>query len=380
MWPHRSGPAGTGHTVPVPGLTWMTPALGELVSCESPSADAVATRGCIDVLSALTAEHLDARPELIEVAGHTHARFAWGQPRVLLIGHLDTVWPMGTLARWPFAVDGDVATGPGAFDMKAGVVQAIAALTTLDDLEGVCLLLTTDEEVGSPTSRELILDTARGCRAALVCEPAAGAAVKTARKGIAMYDLIATGRAAHAGLEPEKGANASVALAHAVVAAAALGAPALGTTVTPTTLHGGTTTNTVPASAQCSLDVRAADPSELPRVEAGLREALAAAEAAVPGVSMSLAGGINRPPLDATSSAELFSRASRLAVSLGMPALQGVAVGGGSDGNFTAGAGVATLDGLGAVGGGAHAEGEHVLLSQMEPRARLLAALVSDLR
>ena len=357
----------------------MLQALGELVSCESPSSDAEATRRCGELAAELVRTRLGAEPERIELGGRTHLRWTWGTPRVLLLGHLDTVWPTGTLARWPFSVDGDVVTGPGVFDMKAGVVQAVEALSLLPSLDGASLLLTVDEELGSPTSAHLVVDSARGCRAALVCEPSAAGALKTARKGIALYQLAITGRAAHAGLEPEKGVNAAVALAHAVLGLAALGDPALGTTVTPTLAGAGTTTNTVPAQAHVAVDVRAAVPSELPRVDAGLRRLLEAVAAAVPGAGTELTGGVNRPPLDASSSAELFALAQQVAVRLGMPALQGVSVGGGSDGNFTAGAGVPTLDGLGAVGDGAHAEGEHVLASELEPRARLLAGIVQEL-
>lgn len=349
------------------------------MSFESPSSDPVATRGCLEVFSRIATPHLTGAPELINVSGRTHLRWTWGSPKVLVLGHLDTVWPHGTLARWPFAVEGDIATGPGVFDMKAGVVQALAALSSLPALDGICLLLTTDEEIGSPTSRDLILDTADGCLAALVCEPSAAGALKTARKGISLYDVTIAGRAAHAGLEPEKGINAAVALAHFVASAATLGAPELGTTVTPTVVTAGTTTNTVPAAGRVALDVRAAVPSELGRVDADLRAAALAAASAVPGSVLEVTGGINRPPLDATSSVDLFAQACRIAAALGIPALQGMAVGGGSDGNFTAGAGVPTLDGLGAVGDGAHAEGEHVLVSAMEPRARLLAGLLEEL-
>jgi glutamate carboxypeptidase len=358
---------------------WLLPALGELVSCESPSTDAEATRRCGELAAELVRVRLGAEPERIELGGRTHLRWTWGTPRVLLLGHLDTVWPTGTLARWPFSVDGDVVTGPGVFDMKAGVVQAVAALSQLPSLEGISLLLTVDEELGSPTSADLVVESARGCRAALVCEPSAGGALKTARKGIGLYQLAITGRAAHAGLEPEKGVNAGVALAHAVLGIAGLGDPGLGTTVTPTLASAGTTTNTVPAEARVAVDVRAAVPAELPRVDEALRRLLEAVASAVPGVGVELTGGVNRPPLDASSSAELFALAQQVAVRLGMPALQGVSVGGGSDGNFTAGAGVPTLDGLGAVGDGAHAEGEHVLASHLEPRARLLAGLVEEL-
>jgi glutamate carboxypeptidase len=344
-------------------ISWLE----ELVSCESPSSSPEATLECGRVFEALAKPVLGS-PERIVVDGLTHLRWTFGTPRVLVLGHLDTVWPLGTLARWPFRVDGDVATGPGVFDMKAGVVQALHGLSLLPSLDGVCLLLNVDEETGSATSRDLILDTVRGCRAALVCEPAAGLAIKTARKGIALYDVRVAGRAAHAGLEPEKGVNSAVGLAQAVLALTTLGDAALGTTVTPTVLSGGTTTNTVPASASVAVDVRAVVPSELDRVDAAIRSL----DVEVGTVTVS--GGINRPPLDPSSSSALFALAQALS-----PDVQGVAVGGGSDGNFTAGAGVPTLDGLGAVGGGAHAEGEHVLVSHMEPRAQLLAALLGEL-
>ena len=357
--------------------SWMQDALAELVSCESPSTDADATRRCGQLASELVRTHLGGEPELIERGGRTHLRWTWGTPKGLVLGHLATVWPLGTRARWPFSVAGDVATGPGVFDMKAGVVQAVAALSGLRSLDGVSLLLTVDEELGSPTSADLVVDSARGCAASLVCEPSAAGALKTARKGIALYDVAVAGRAAHAGLEPEKGVNAGVALAHAVLAIASLGDPSRGTTVTPTLAAAGTTTNTVPARASVAVDARAAEPEELARVDAALRALQVSA--LVPGAEVSVTGGVNRPPLDASSSADLFVLAQKVAARLGLPELQGAAVGGGSDGNFTAGAGVPTLDGLGAVGDGAHAEGEHVLLSEMEPRARLLAGVVEEL-
>ena len=366
-------------TQPWTTLPAMTAALDELVSCESPSSDAVATKACGEVFAELALARLDARPERIELGGRTHLRYTWGTPRVLVLGHLDTVWPNGTLVRWPFSVDGDVATGPGVFDMKAGVVQALWALSSLPSLDGVSLLLTVDEELGSPSSAGLVVDSARGCVATLVCEPSADGALTVARKGIALYELVVTGRAAHAGLEPEKGVNAALAMAHLVVAAAALSAPEVGTTVTPTLLSAGSTSNTVPASGRVAIDVRAALPEELPRVEAALQQAISVAERTVPGVRVQLLGGVNRPPLDRASSQELFGRAGRLARARNLPTLAGVAVGGGSDGNFTAGAGIPTLDGLGAVGGGAHAEGEHVRLSAMPPRAQLLADLLGEL-
>ena len=354
----------------------MTDAVGELVSCESPSPDPVATKRCQELFAGMVSQHLGATGELVEVDGVTHQRWTFGAPRVLLLGHLDTVWPHGTLARWPFSVSGDVATGPGVFDMKAGVVQMLAAMTLLDDLDGVCLLLNSDEETGSRTSRDLVIATAQQCRATFVGEASLDGALKIARKGIGMFGFDVVGRAAHAGLEPEKGANAALALAHALVAVGDLGDPVRGTTVTPTVLAAGTTTNTVPAQASVAFDVRAPDAAEFARVEAGLTAGALTGSRAVPGTTITLTGGQNRPPMPATSSAELFARAARIAATLGMPPLGGVSVGGGSDGNFTAGAGIPTLDGLGAVGGGAHAEGEHVVVSAMAERATLLAELV----
>lgn len=353
--------------------------LGELVSCESPSSDFAATRRCGELVADVVRARFGLEPERVERGGRTHFRWTFGQPRVLLLGHVDTVWPLGTLTRWPFAVAEGRATGPGVFDMKAGVVQALEAVSSLPSPEGVRLLLTTDEELGSPTSAELVVDSARGCRAALVCEPSAAGALKTARKGIALYQVEVRGRAAHAGLEPEKGANAGVALAHALLGAAGLAVPERGTTVTPTLASAGTTANTVPARAALSLDVRAALPDELPRVERELRDVLATVEAAVPGTWLNLYGGVNRPPLDEAASRDLFALATKVAARLGLRPLQAAAVGGGSDGNLTAGAGVPTLDGLGAVGDGAHAEGEHVLVDELAPRARLLAGLLEEL-
>ncbi|MDQ1713543.1 MAG: glutamate carboxypeptidase [Frankiaceae bacterium] len=353
----------------------MIEELGALVDCESPSADAAATRSCAGLVDDLFARHLGSRGRWV---GDERGHLLWsggGDVRVLLLGHVDTVWPAGTTQRWPFSVAGGVATGPGCFDMKAGLVLGIHALAGLDDLTGVAFLVTTDEEVGSPTSRALVEDTARGADAVLVLEPAADGAVKTARKGVSLYELVVEGRAAHAGLEPEKGANAAVELAHQILALGDLARPGLGTTVTPTVLSGGTTVNTVPASARVAVDVRVAEPAEQERVDAELRRFAAT----VPGCSLDVRGGPNRPPLPPSASAALFARAQRVAETLGLAPLEHVAVGGASDGNFTAGLGVPTLDGLGAVGAGAHAEGEHVVVDATRERVGLLRGLVANL-
>ena len=352
--------------------------LAALVECESPSADIEATARCAKLCGEMAETRLGEKPEELTLGGRVHLRWRFGSAcRVVLIGHLDTVWPLGTLDRWPFRVDGDCATGPGAFDMKAGVVQLFAALAMLDDLDGVTVVLTTDEELGSPTSRQMIEDSARGAAAALVLEPSAGGALKIARKGVSMYRVRVHGRAAHAGLEPERGVNATVELAHQVIAATALARPDIGTTVTPTVVEGGTATNTVPAEATVAIDVRASTVAEQERVDASLREL--ALTLAVAGATIAIEGAPNRPPLEPSSSANLFALAQEVAASRALDPLKGVAVGGGSDGNFTAAIGVPTLDGLGAVGDHAHAEGEWASVSAMPARAALVAGLVRRL-
>lgn len=354
----------------------MIDELEVLVAAESPSSDAAATERAGRLVDDLFQQHLGTRGAWLVEGGRGHLLWSGGgEVRVLLVGHVDTVWPLGTTARWPFAVQDGQATGPGAFDMKAGLVQGIHALAALDDLSGVAFVVTTDEEVGSPTSRHLIERTAAGARAALVLEPSAGAALKSARKGVSNYSLVVHGRAAHAGLEPERGINAAVELAHQVLAVLELADVSAGTTITPTVVSAGTTTNTVPALARVEIDVRAAEPAEQSRVDDCLR----ALVPRLPDARLEVLGGINRPPLPASSSAELLLRARRIADELGLPALADVAVGGGSDGNFTAGIGVPTLDGLGAVGDGAHAEGEHVLVEAMPQRSALVSSLVREL-
>jgi glutamate carboxypeptidase len=350
--------------------------LASLVAIESPSLDLAATAAAAAAADDLVDSVLGSRCERYEDAGRVHLCWSGGGPaRVVVVTHVDTVWPAGTLARWPFSVDGDHATGPGAFDMKAGLVQGLHALSLLPDLAGVRVLITTDEEVGSPTSRALIEKTAAGAQAALVLEPSAAGALKSARKGVSLYELVVHGRAAHAGLEPEKGVNAGLELARQLLALETVADPAVGTTVTPTVISGGTTTNTVPALASVAVDVRVSSPEEQARVDAALH----AKRAVDTGARLELRGGPNRPPLPLSASADLLERARGIAARLGLPALKDVPVGGGSDGNFTAGIGVPTLDGLGAVGDGAHAEGEYVVVPAMAERAALVGALVQEL-
>jgi len=356
----------------------MTDHLAALVNVESPSDDLAAVSAVVHATAAIGAELLGAPPEIVTSDGRPHLRWQFGAaPRVVLVGHLDTVWPLGTLVRRPFSVADGVARGPGTFDMKAGAVQAFHALGALDDLDGVAVVLSTDEETGSQTSRNLIVDTARGAAAALVLEPSAGAdgALKTARKGVANFDVRVRGRAAHAGLEPEKGINALVELAHQIVAIDAIGDTARGTTVTVTVAGAGSATNVVPEDAWVAIDVRTPSSEEHERVDRALR----ALRAVVPGSEVIIDAGPARPPMPASASSALYEHACRVARELGLPPPPGIEVGGGSDGNFTAAAGVRTLDGLGAVGGGAHAEDEHVIVASMPERAALLAALVDDI-
>jgi glutamate carboxypeptidase len=355
----------------------MIDELAALVRAESPSSVPEATKDCAEAVAALGAKLTGVDAEPIDVDGHRHLRWRLGtaDPVVVLIGHFDTVWPLGTTARWPFSVMDGRATGPGSFDMKAGIVQMFHALAALSeaDRDGVVCLLTSDEELGSLTSRALIEETAAAVRAALILEPSAGGALKVARKGTSMYEVHITGRAAHAGNEPEKGANATVELARQIQAVAELGRPDLGTTVTPTVAASGTTTNTVPAHAVLHVDVRCRRPDEQHRVDAAFHTL----RPVLDGTGLEIRGGPNRPPFDRSASASLYQEAQRVAEALGLGGLEAVEVGGGSDGNFTAGLGVPTLDGLGPVGAHLHAEGEYVVVEAMPERAALLAGLVA---
>jgi glutamate carboxypeptidase len=354
----------------------MVDALRVLVEAESPTAEPKACAACADVADELASKLLGTRAERSEVDGRVHLRWRFGRAdRVLLIGHLDTVWPLGTVASWPFATDGETATGPGAFDMKAGVVQLLFALNALDRLDGVVVLLTSDEEIGSPTSRALIRETAAAVEAAFVLEPSAAGALKTERKGVAIYRLDVEGRAAHAGLDPESGVNAAVELVHQLLAVVALADHARGTTVNPGIVSAGTAVNTVPAEATAQIDVRTRTRGEADRIHAAFHALQPVAAGAVLTVQRVAAV----PPLERSASASLFRRAEELARRLGLPPLAEAAVGGGSDGNLIAELGVPTLDGLGAVGDHAHGRGEYVRIGAMAERAALVAALVEDL-
>ncbi|MGO1785182.1 MAG: M20/M25/M40 family metallo-hydrolase, partial [Brevibacterium aurantiacum] len=302
--------------------------------------------------------------------------------RVVLLNHQDTVWPHGTLDRIPFSTDDGILRGPGSFDMLTGAIMSIHASAILREhlgeggLDGLSILVSGDEEIGSISSSDLIRAEAAEAKAVYVMEASAGGALKLERKGTSNYVLVFTGKASHAGLEPEKGINAGMALALHLPLVADLADTEAGTSVVPTVISAGTTSNTVPAEARVDIDVRARTAAELDRVDAAIREL--ATRPQLEGSSIEVLGGINRPPFEREQSAVLFERATALAAELGLPAPEGVSVGGASDGNFTAGDGIATLDGLGAVGDGAHAEHEHAVIDEIAPRTALLAALIAD--
>ena len=361
--------------------------LERVITCETPSSDKEAVRTGAEDFARLLEERLGEKPEIIvnDDTSHIRLRFGSGAPRVVLINHQDTVWPHGTLKRLPFSTDDGILRGPGSFDMLTGAVMSVYACRLLLDaagndanphtvLGGLSMLITGDEEIGSTTSSDLIRAEAAKAQAVFVMEASAGGALKVARKGTSDYRVQVTGKASHAGLEPEKGINAGLELAHQMTVIAGLSDPDLGTTVTPTMFGGGTTANTVPAEAHCAVDVRCPSAEEAQRVDAAMHNLTPV----IAGARIEVTGGINRPPMERSAAERLFARAQAVAESIGIEPLKGVEVGGASDGNFTAGDGIPTLDGLGAVGDGAHADHEHALIEFIPPRTALLAGLIAD--
>lgn len=350
----------------------MLAALEKLVRLESPTEDLEACRGVIQLASEIAAEVLGTPAQIREVNGRPV--FWWGaqNPDVVVLAHLDTVWPKGSFQPL-WSVKENAATGPGVFDMKAGFVQALFAMKGIAG--SAALIATTDEETGSATSKDFIKEISKNAKAVLVLEATVNGKVKTGRKGTAMYQIKVHGRASHAGLEPEKGVNATVEMAHAILAVAALENKELGTTVVPTMLRAGNTTNTVPDLAVLDIDIRSFSMSELERVDAAIHNLTAVNLA----TRYEVTGGFNRPPLETTSTMALYERAEKVAKDLGMPALGHASVGGASDGNFAAAAGAQVLDGLGAVGDGAHAAHEWIDITTLESRSALLHALIKDI-
>lgn len=360
----------------------------ELVEMETPSRE----EARLNDLAGFVAERFRAiggQVELVPEPGygtHVAANFASAEksdlPHILILGHLDTVWPVGTLKRLPFRVTPEgTAHGPGIFDMKSGIALTIEALSAIRSLgletkHPVRVLLTCDEEIGSRTSRPLVEREARGAAAALVIEPPiTGGIVKTGRKGIGVFTIRAIGRAAHAGLDPSKGINAIVELAHQTLRLAALNDFEKGTTVSVGIFTGGTALNVVPAEATAKVDVRfwtEADGERVVSAITGLRPVLE-------GSALEVTGGINRPPMQRSAkNLALFDHARLVAAEIGFE-LKDQSVGGGSDGNFTSAMGIATLDGLGIDGAGAHADHEHIRIGDIPRRATLLTRLLQTI-
>jgi glutamate carboxypeptidase len=349
----------------------MVESVLRLCRIESPSDDPAALAAVADVAAELGERLLERPPKRISEQERPALLWEPAPGGVLLLGHLDTVWPVGTLAGWPRPLRReDILSAPGVFDMKAGVVQAMYAMAAAGADSGCGLLLTTDEELGSPVFRPLIEQVASGTGAVMVLEASADGALKIARKGVSRYVVRVTGRAAHAGLEPENGVNALLELADQVQAIAGFGDGTL--TVTPTVAAAGTTANTVPAEAHVQVDARAATVDDQESLHARMIGLTARRE----GARVTVEGGPNRPPMEAGQGAALLRLARTVAADLGIGELAAVSVGGGSDGNFTAGIGIPTLDGLGAVGAHAHAEGEYAGISEMPRRAALVATLI----
>ncbi|MGA9279273.1 MAG: M20/M25/M40 family metallo-hydrolase, partial [Ilumatobacter sp.] len=271
----------------------MVDDLATLVNIESPSLDLEALADSARAVASMIERHLGGACRLIDSPAGPHVHWSGGgDPRVLILGHHDTVFPMGTLAQRPFDVTDGVATGPGVFDMLGGIVQALHGMSRLDDLSGVEVLFSADEEVGSVHSRELIEERALACGNVLVLEPSAdGGGLKTGRKGCGTFEVVVTGRAAHAGLEPENGVNALIEAAHQVLAISRIGRPHVGTTVTPTVATAGTTDNVVPAEARIKVDVRVESSDEKARVEAAMAGLAPADDAA----GITVHGAVNRP-------------------------------------------------------------------------------------
>jgi glutamate carboxypeptidase len=363
--------------------------LGELVEIESASDD---PSGLAEMGSRLedlmgrfgpVVRHRAGADNVHHLALTVESADSKGLSPTVVLGHYDTVWPRGTLKRIPFAVDErGVATGPGCFDMKGGLVLLYYALRELEAIEcrprrPIRIVLNADEEVGSRTSRELIANAAADAAAALVLEsPLPGGTLKTARKGSALYRIKITGRAAHAGVEPEKGTSAVVELAHQVLALHALNDYARGTSVNVGIVSGGSRVNVVPAEAEALVNARTTTAEEADRT----RQAIEALRPTLTDSGVDVVVGLSRPPMPRTAAiGQLFTRARRIASEMGIADLKEGSTGGGSDGNLVAAMGVPTLDGLGPEGGGAHADDEHVLVESMPRRAALLAGLLAEI-
>ena len=359
-----------------------------LVETESPSGDkdgssevvsligsAAGSISAVSSVERITSEDFGEHVRIRAFAGENNA------PPIVILGHTDTVHPRGAIKERPWRADGNRVYGPGIFDMKANVALALEALRACEATEvcpksPVTILLTCDEESGSPSGRGLVEEEAKNARAVLVLEPpASGGRVKTGRKGTGIFAIEVHGRAAHAGLEPEKGISAVLELARQTIRLTNLNAPDAGTTVTVTVVQGGTHSNVVPAEARAEIDMRFSSAAEGRRIESAILNLKPFDERA----QVVMSGSINRPPMERTEKVlELYARARQIADLLGFD-LGEASVGGASDGNFVGALGVAVLDGLGIEGDGAHADHEHIIVDNIALRGALLAGLIASL-
>jgi glutamate carboxypeptidase len=363
----------------------MLETLRRFVTAESPSLEKAAADRCCTVIAEawresgarverITQKH---RGDILRIT-HTPSK-SRPSDQLLVLGHYDTVYSTGTIARMPFRVKAGKAYGPGTFDMKAGIVQALFVLQALQQEEiplrkRIVFLWTSDEEIGSESSRKIFETEARRSDAVFVLEPSFGprGLLKTARKGVGEAELIVHGRASHAGLAPQEGINAIHELARQLARIEGWNDFQRGVTINAGVIEGGTRTNVIPERARAVLDLRALRVLDMRSLERRLH----ALRPFKQGARLEITGGFDRPPLEHNMSAALFARAQLLAKQMNV-SLGECTVGGGSDGNFTAALGIPTLDGLGAVGDGAHSSHEHVLINTMPTRSALLAALLA---
>jgi glutamate carboxypeptidase len=353
--------------------------LEQMVMLESPSFN----KTLVDKFGRFVAERFTEIGGHVEVVptdrfgDHLVIRFGArnGQP-VVLLGHIDTVFPEGETGKRPFRIEGNRATGPGVFDMKSGIVLMWMAMRKLGQRRNVTVLLNSDEEIGSNSSRDLIEKEAGGAKAVLVLEPSLpGGVLKTARKGVGRFTVKAIGKAAHAGIDPSKGINAIEEIAHQVLRLQQMSDVTRGTTVTVGVIQGGTRSNVVPAEAAVEVDARITSMEEADRITQAIR----ALAPKLPGSKLEVRGGINRPPMERTAdTARLFEVARSVGAGMGLDLKEG-STGGASDGNFTSALGVPTLDGLGSVGDGAHSVDEYVEIDGLSQRADLIAGIIERL-
>jgi glutamate carboxypeptidase len=381
--------ASTGKLSPLEWLrareTAMTQLLGQFVCAESPSPE----KAAVDRFGKIVAREWRRRGAKVTILPQRdrgdHIRAEWNprgnrsRKQILVLGHLDTVYEAGTLLRMPFRLAKGRAYGPGAFDMKGGLVIALFAVEALTAAgvmpeKRIVFLWTSDEEIGSGSSKAVIEREARRSEAVLVLEPALGldGRVKTGRKGLGEIEIIARGRAAHAGLNPEDGINAIEEIALQIARVSRWNEPSRGITVNAGVIEGGTRTNVIPEHARVVIDVRATRAADMRALERKFR----ALRPILRGAKLEIRGGFSRPPMERKNAAALYSRARTVAKEMGLT-LGEAFVGGGSDGNFTAALGIPTLDGLGAVGEGAHSPHENIVIRALPERATLLAQLLN---